>query len=355
MFPFYIVFFILLLFVFIDISTFSSRQKHFFFLISYLLLTLFAGLRATSPDYDAYATVFKILGNNRIVNQDITIVANDPGYMLLNRFISTFTSSPILLFLSVAMVSVGINLYSYRKYTPFFFTAVLLYFVHTYIGRELMQIRAGLACAICLYSIQFIINRQGWKFLLTILVATSFHLVAICFLWAYVLCSLKFSLRVWKVLIFVSIIIGLFCPLGQFIKMIPAMDLLERVQEYNEWEEYNGSLGVFTNPTVLKTLFITLLSMRFFNQLQRFHGFKVFFDLYAFSLCWLVCFSDYGIFCARIATVFSIVEVIICSYFYVLVPLRSRLSVSVLLILFAFAILSLNIYTGRTFDYKLAI
>ena len=90
MFPFYIVFFILLLFVFIDISTFSSKQKHFFLLISYFLLTLFAGLRATSPDYEAYAEVFKILGDNRIVNEDITIVANDPGYMLLNDTVQNF-------------------------------------------------------------------------------------------------------------------------------------------------------------------------------------------------------------------------------------------------------------------------
>lgn len=355
MLPFYVVFFILSLFVFIDISTYSNKQKLFFFLISYFLLALFAGLRASSPDYGVYEEVFKILGNDHIKNVDITVVANDRGYMLLNKFVAFFTSSPIFLFLLVALISVGINLYSYRKYTPFFFSAILLYFVHTYIGRELMQIRAGLACAICLYSIQFIINKQKWKFLLTILIAASFHLVAICFLWGYVLCSLKISLKVWKLLIFISIVIGLFCPLGQFIKMIPTMEMLERIQNYNEWEAYNQSLGIFTNLTVLKTLFIMFLCMRFFNKLQSLHGFKVCFDLYAFSLCWLICFSDYGIFCARIATLFSTVEVIICSYFYVLVPAHSRWVVSFLLILFAFAVLSLTIYTGRVFDYKSVI
>lgn len=355
MIPFYLVFFILSFFVFIDISTFSNKQKLLFVLIVYLLLSIFAGFRASSPDYEAYAEVFKILGNNNIKNENIVIVANDPSYMLLNRIIAHFASSPIALFLTVALISVGINLYSYRKYTPFFFTAVILYFVHTYIGRELMQIRSGIACAICLYSIQFIINKEKWKFLFSILIAASFHLVAISFICAYALCSLNFSLRIWKCLILVSIIIGLFYPLGQLIKMIPAIDFLERIQNYNEWDEYNSSLGVFTNPTVLKTLFITLLSMGYFNKLQNIHGFKVFFDLYAFSLCWLMCFSDYGIFCARIATVFSIVEVIICSYFYSIVTPRSRWVVSVLLILFAFIMLSLNIYTGRTFDYKFAI
>lgn len=355
MLPFYLIFLILSLSVFVDISTFSAKQKSFFYFIVYIILVLFAGLRATSPDYDNYAEVFKILGNKQIINVDITSVANDPGYMSLNKLVAQFTTNPVFLFLLVAVLSIGFNLHSYKKYTPFFFTAVLLYFVHTFVAREMMQIRAGLACAICLYSIQFIIRKQKWKFLLTVLIASLFHLVAICFLLTYILCSMNLSLKIWKSLIAASIFIGVFCPLGQFIKMIPAMDILERIQNYNTWEEYNGSLGVFSNPTVLKELFITLLCILYFKKLLCFPGFKIFFDIYALSLCWLVCFSDYGIFCARIATVFSIIEVIICSYFYALVPSRSRWTASVMLILFAFLVMSLNIYTGRFFYYKLVV
>lgn len=353
MIPFLVVFFILAVFAFVDISDFTGREKNWLWGGLVVLLSLFAGLRYNSPDYRNYRFMFETLADPHIVHADVVGVASDPGYLLLNKIVASFTSSYWVLFLVVAALSVCVNLSSYKKYTPYVFTAILFYFVHTYVGREMMQIRAGLACAVCLYSVRFIIDRKKWHFLAAVLVAASFHLVAICFLGSYVLCRVDIPYKVWKYILVGCIAVGCLYPLGRVIKMIPAMEMLERVQTYNSWDEYNGDLGVFTNPTVLKELFVLGICMRFSGALSRFRGFKVFFDLYAFSLCWLILFHDYSIFAARIATLFSITEVILCSYFYGFVAPRSRVACCCGLILFAFLILGLNLYTDRFFDYRL--
>ena len=48
-----------------------------------------------------------------------------------------------------------------------------------------------------------------------------------------------------------SLLIGMCMPLGRFLKSLPYMEGLERIQNYSGWEEYNGTLGIFSNPTVL--------------------------------------------------------------------------------------------------------
>ena len=350
--PFWVVFTILAILSFVDVSTFSKKEKQSLYIFIFILLVLFAGLRESSPDYENYAEAYKILSNTYIQNVEITEVANDPGYFALNRILIALGIPCWGLFLFIAFLSIGFNLYSYRTYTPYFFACVLLYFVHTYIGRELMQIRAGLACAICLYSVRYLISNNYKKFVFTVFIASTFHLVAICFLGAGVLCKLNISIRKWILIIVISFLIGLIFPLGQLIKLLPAMDLLERIQNYNSWEQYNGSLGIFTNPTVLKELFIIVLSVTCFRPLLSDRKFKIFFDLYAFSLCWLVLFSDYGIISARIATVFSIGEVVICSFFYKMIAPRSRWIYTSCLILFAFLMLFMNMYTDRLFEYN---
>ena len=55
------------------------------------------------------------------------------GYIVINKIIGVFTNNPIFLFFVMAFLSVGINLSCYKKYTPYFFTAILFYYVHTYI------------------------------------------------------------------------------------------------------------------------------------------------------------------------------------------------------------------------------
>lgn len=354
MLPYYCIFCVLSLLCILDCVKMKKGQKYTLYIGVYFLLALFAGLRLTSPDYEAYEIYFKLLNAGPGVDaSEIAIVATDRGYVLINKFLGLFTDEPVLLFLTMAFLSVGINLSCYKKYTPYFFTAILFYFVHTFVGREMMQIRAGLACAICLYSIRFVICRNFKFFLLVVLVAAMIHLAALVFVGTYLLVKINLSRKVWIYLIVFSLAIGLTVPLGQFLKMLPYVEGLERIQNYSQWEGFNQTLGVFSNPTIIKQLVISLFCLFYFDKLNKtVYGFKEFLNIYLFSLCWLIVWNDFGIIAARIATYFSISEVLLLASLFNLFQYRSKFVYAVIACTFAFLIMFLNIYTGRFFEYQ---
>jgi hypothetical protein len=170
---------------------------------------------------------------------------------------------------------------------------------------------------------------------------------------SYPLCVSNISIRWWTRIVLISLFIGVFFPFGQLLKMLPNMEFLERIQVYSFWEEYAGRLGVFSNITVVKSLFIGLTCLYFHHQLQSHYAFKTFLDIYLFSLCWLVIFNDFGIVAARIATFFSIGEVLLCTSLYTLFSKRSKYVCAFLLWVFALLMLSLHVYTDKLFEYKM--
>jgi len=337
-----------------DCIKLREKQKYTLYISVYFLLALFAGLRLTSPDYEAYELYFKLLNAASSRASEITIVSTDWGFVLINEFLGIFTQRPVVLFLTMAFLSVGINLSCYRKYTPYFFTAILFYFVHTFVAREMMQIRAGLACAICLYSIRFIVSRNLKKFLITIAIAATIHLAALIFVVTYLGGKIDISRRTWICLVAGSLGVGMITPLGQYLKMLPYIDGLERIQNYSQWEGYNQTLGVFSNPTIIKQLVISCFCLFYFEKLdKRVYGFKVCLHIYLFSLCWLSVWNDFGIIAARIATFFSISEVLLLASLFTLFEHKSKYIYVGIVCIIAFLIMSLNIYTGRFFEYQL--
>ncbi len=342
--PFYFIFVFIVLLACTDTLNVKSQQKWFLVFLLGCILALFAGLRYDFPDYGAYTDYFKLLNSKTVIasEADLAIVASDKGYIIINKIIGIFTHNPVFLFLVMAFLSVGINLSCYKKYTPYFFTAVLFYYVHTYIGREMMQIRAGLACALCLYSIRYIVEKKlGW-FLVMVALAATIHLGALPFAISYFLSYCNFKIRTLKILVITSLLIGLCMPLGQFLKALPYMEGLERLQNYSGWEDYNGSLGILSNPTVLKQLIIVAVCLKYYHYLQeRVYAFSIILVIYVFSVCWLMVWNDFGIVAARIATFFSIGEVLLVASFYHL--FSSKLIYTGIVSMASLAFLTLNL------------
>ena len=208
-----------------------------------------------------------------------------------------------------------------------------------------MQIRAGLACALCLYSIRYIVSKKIYHFLFVILLAATIHLAAITFLISYFLCNLKIGVKTLRYLILISLVIGVCMPLGQFLKSLPYMEGLDRIQNYSGSDGFNQTLGVFSNPTVLKQLIVSAVCLKYYDRLdKKVYAFRILVTIYVFSLCWLVIWNDFGIVAARIATFFSIGEVLLIASFYQL--LSSKKTYAVIIGLASFIFLTLNLVKG---------
>jgi hypothetical protein len=85
-------------------------------------------------------------------------------YLIGNSILKDFTENFVYLFLIIATFAVGLNCYSSYKYSPYPLVSVFLYYSHPYLYKELIQMRAGLACAVVLFSIQYLVSKRFWPF-----------------------------------------------------------------------------------------------------------------------------------------------------------------------------------------------
>ncbi len=350
--PYYAIFLFLSLLALFDGFDVKRSQRLVLLFVSGCVLTLFAALRPpTFADYAPYKIYFESL------RQGFTDggVNHEPGFWLLNRVVGFFTGEYLVFFVVLAGLSVGIMLKSYKDYTPYFLIPVLVFFSHAYIGREMTQVRAGLAAALCLYSMRYIIAGRFWRFALWAAVAASMHLGAVVFFVVYPVARSRMGRKTMFVVLGISLAVGLAYPLGALFRTIPIVDFLARAQSYAD-SGYDEALGVFTNPTVLKQLLICTTGLLFYNRLiDKVWGFRVFLVSYFIATCWLILWNDFAIMAGRVATFFSVTEGILLASYLFLIERRSRVIYVVFVIVFAWMMLRTHTTHPSMPTYKLML
>ncbi len=343
--PYFVIFSLLAFFALIDAFDPPRRQKLLILFFCFVLLALFAGLRAGGLDFDNYLQGFRDVERSGLDYTRLNAARFfEPGYNFLAWITAVTTHSPTLLFLLVAAIATGLNLSCYKDYSQYFLIAVLLYFVHTFLLREMMQIRAGLAAALCLYSLRMVEGRSRSlaKFLLIVAIAASFHLASVFFAVVYWVYHRDWGRRVWILIVAASLVVAYVMPLGRFLSNLPGGGgLQQRVTVYS-WM-IDRPTGILTNPTILKQLFIAFVGLKYWDVLsEKVPRFKLLFIPILMSMCWLLVWNDFQIVAARIATFFSITEVLVIPAFLALFTPRSRPVVALGIVIYTFAVLYLH-------------
>lgn len=347
MYPYFFVFFILVIFSFLEDKTKERIPTLVFFVCSVSILIAFAGFRELgvgSDDISYYNVFHKIPSLSNYIGGkfELSNVRMEYGYVIINIIVRSFTDDYTYLFLSVALLSVGIASYNYYKLSLFPIMSLLLFFVHTFLYRDMNQIRAAVAAAICLFSIVHITNRSSVKFYFVLLCASLFHLASLSMLLPYIV--LKFNIDRKKALLCVSfsILLGSMSISSFILQYLPLLKstITQSVINYSESEKYSSDLGLF-NITNIKTLFIFLMLTIFYKKLQsKVSFFHVMYVLYMVSLCWRFAFNDFAIIAGRVATFFEIVEVILIPGFILL--FNKRFFGKVIIVIYALLVLTLN-------------
>jgi hypothetical protein len=328
-----------------------------------MYLILFAGLRTAgvgSDDLNYYnmfifhaPSLYEWLFGNYIY--DIKELHMEPGYILVNSFVKIFTNNYTFLFLTIASLSVGIVSYNYYRYSKYLFLTLLLFFVHTYLYRDMNQIRAGVAAAIGLFLIAQIYNREHFKVFFTLFIATSFHIASFTLVFAYLLSFVDLTRKRVLVSYIVAVIFGLVGISQIVLSVIPGGGFLAmKLYSYTANERYASAISLF-DITNIKNSFILFVVILFWSRLEKvIPYFKTIILFYLLAVVTRIAFYDLGVLAARISTFFGIVEVIIVPYFIYL--FRQKLVASILIIVYAFIRLYLNLFVkvGRH-PYELSI
>ena len=347
-----LIFYIIFCFIaFLCLLTWKRRfdfpTQHLFYAIISIILIFFAGLRSNVPDYDEYVKMFA----------NPWELSADKGFALIITVAINIISSPVFVFVIVSFLSVLINFNSFKRYSADFWVAVLFYFVHSFILKEYIIIRVGLASAICLYSVRYMVTGQKWRYYLCVFTALTMHLSSIVFIPSMILYN-YFSKRSYAYLgmfFGLCLLIGVVYPFGQIIKSIAYLFGVDsRLMIYANWEELSGSMGIFTNMATLKQMMLVAFMYYFRKPLESFPYFKPLFILYVLSTCWLFVFNDFSIIGGRMATFLSVGEPILMSMLLYLFTQNSRLLVKVAMVVVALLIFVLNLRTKGLGVYELA-
>lgn len=298
----------LILFSFLDFIEIQKEVKQVLLWFISFALVFFITFRYGVPDYNTYAVdIFQNVSfkNFFVSNSDIH---GEIGFLFLNGIIKQLGGSVLVLFFVVAVLSVFLTIKFYKAYTRYYLLALLIYFSHVFLLREMIQIRSGLAIAIVMFSIQYIAERKLGKFLLIVLLASLFHTICLFFIIVYILYPYFFSTRSQITLLLLGLLLGIIFNITVIQKILVFFNVPTIVMDYLEDDKYNFSLGLL-NPILFKQLLV--LGILYYRR-EYFQKMLPYFDVllftYTIGTFWFATFNSFAILSARVSTMFSNVE-----------------------------------------------
>ena len=137
-----------------------------------IMLIGIAGLRyETGGDWDAYTNIF---ANLESIDSGI-----EEGFMFLCQSIKSMGGTVQHLFFVVTLINITLITCALRRYTQYPVVGLLCYYCLLYFQLEMIYIRQATAVALCFFALQYIRPKKIVPYMLFILLACTFHRVAV--------------------------------------------------------------------------------------------------------------------------------------------------------------------------------
>lgn len=232
------------IFRFIKQSGDTDKNKKNFLMLSFIMIGFLIAFRGVSVGADTWNysdsyIKYSNLSLNQFKNIDIEI-----GYLVLIKILNIFSSNPQTMFIFEGfLVAISYGYFIHRNTTTITqaYTAVLGYLAFNLLSFQLSGFRQSIAMCICLWAFEFIKNKKIIPFVLTALLASTFHASAILFLPAYFVSRFKYNLK--TKIIFLLLGILLLININQLITLV--YNVSERFAKYGIEETGNGYIFFF--------------------------------------------------------------------------------------------------------------
>ena len=205
---FYALFFIFLVF-YLSILKANVKDRKKFSIGCFILFFLMAGLRGDTVggDLKRYLPEFY-----SVAMSDFKYIwevgHHEPGYLLYIKLLSLISSDSRMFLLGTSFLSLVGPIVLFKKYSNNITVSVLLYYAMGYYTNTFNNVRQAIALSIVFCVIPYLINRKFWKYLLGVVIATTFHYSAIIALIVYPLIAKPFNFKRWAIYSGTSLIIG---------------------------------------------------------------------------------------------------------------------------------------------------
>jgi len=299
--------FILILLLGSSIYEVSRNQKFgkawFYFIVALMILT--AGFAyAISPDWIPYWNAFEGTAVTPLSQLgDLSEkVDMEYGYIFLNKIVSSLGLGYASFTLLIAFITLSLKANTIYKYSGYVFLGLFMYMVPTYFFEEHVHVRQGLANAVTIFSVRYIIDRKLFKFLICFIIAFLFHKASVVFVLAYWIAIIRFNN------VMVAGVV-LFAVIANYTGLSTAIDGIMQYMPFGVAETYND----YSNATIVGSVLgdivkiLTVVAILLFNRqaTEKDPLFAYFRNIYLFGVI-LYFFFGRGIFAARLPGFYTV-------------------------------------------------
>lgn len=294
----------------------NEKNRNILLILACVVLAIGAGFRDVEfwPDTLVYALSFSeytpTLDNFSF--SDIPFGYREKGFYLLQVIVKTFVDNVTVFFLVVSSISFYFLYKDIKHYSIFPLIGLCAYIARFLIGRNFIQIRAGIAYVILLLSIKYIFEKDWKRYFLIVFVAWLFHRSCIIAIPLYFVCN-WIHVKKWHIylaLIF-SFLVGIF---GQEVIHSLVEDNASDLSVGDRYIEAGGEenqvkgLGM-RNPMIYFQCFIlltyTLLEKKIAPLNKYYYVIR---NAYLYSTMILICFCSYRVLSARTSSLYATLE-----------------------------------------------
>ena len=360
----YIVFFLFITFLCIstksenpDILQSKSELMYVNVIIGMFMLAFFVGINVDRADYDQYLSFFK--QSPILIDKGFYRYAKaqhaEIGYNYFQGIIKTLGASATSFFIIFCFVSIFFRYKFYKNFVSIYDIGIVFFafLSHEFLRKDCVQIRNGIASAIILYSLIFLYKGQRLRFIIFVLLASSFQITALV---AFPLIIAKKNVSKkydgFLVLLFLfACIISVVYPIKKLMFIFEDIGILpSTVANYLRWSEYARSMSLF-NPQLLKQVFITAYFL--LHRKKYFCNTTIYFllQIYLVSTVYYLIFRYFVILAGRFGSLFYAVE----APLLIQAISKSKKSVcikKIVLCFFYLCFLLLNIYTYNALGWN---
>lgn len=182
----------------------KPKTSMFFLGLSVFTVSIVAGIRyGVGTDYFEYVKWFNVYSRGPISLTDSNI-----GFTIMMKIIQLFTDNPQWLFFISAIIINSFMMDFIKKNTDLyelgFFLFITLYLYYS----SLNIMRQWISIVIYLYALKFAFDKKLTRYVLTVLLAASFHPAALLMLPVYFLLRLKVNIKNILIIIVLTLVIG---------------------------------------------------------------------------------------------------------------------------------------------------
>lgn len=324
------------------------KYRKLFLLIICSGFCLFAGFR--DPEfwldtdgylqaYEATTDIFDFDPSNSGVMEKYS----EQGFHLMSSIIKTFSNSHVFYLLVISILTFYFLYKFLRQYCVYPLIGFCIYLSRFFLSRNMMQIRAALAYLIVLNFTILITERKFWKFLIMVLIASSFHQSALMFLPAYFICKMKLSpqkiiLILLAVFLFTILVANL---LVLYIVNIPELKAV--ISTYIDESSHGYSAGI-TNPMIYYQIFLLLFyTYQEKNIKCTDKNYYTIRSMYLFGTIILIVFNLFAVLAGRLSSMFSSYEILMVPSILYAISSSKKILSSIVVSIFYTAFFFMNV------------